>query len=110
MTTEARLRRIERLLYRILATLKIEEQNMAALDDQITALTAEVTKNTTVEKSALALINGISAQITAAVAAATAAGATPAQLASLTALNTSLNANDTELAAAVTANTPAATP
>ncbi len=79
---------------------------MAALDDQITALNAEVTKNTTVEKSALALIQGFSARLDAAVAAALAAGATQAQLTALTDLGTSLKANDDELAAAVVANTP----
>jgi hypothetical protein len=84
------------------------EKRMAAIDDQITALTAEVTRNTTVEKSALALIQGFSAQLTAAVNAALAAGATPAELAALTALDTTLKANDDELAAAISQNTPAA--
>lgn len=78
---------------------------MAALDDQITALTKEVANNTTVEASALTLISGLKAQLAAALAAAAAAGATPAQLASLTSLQTSLAANDTALAAAVGANT-----
>ena len=81
---------------------------MSALDDKIAALTTTVEEETTVEKSALALIQGISAQIAAAVAAATAAGATTAQLAALTDLQTKLAANDTELSAAVLANTPAA--
>lgn len=80
---------------------------MAALDDKITALQAEVANNTTVEKSALVLIQGFAARLDAAVAAAQAAGASPAQLQSLTDLSTSLKSNDDELAAAVTANTPA---
>ncbi len=79
---------------------------MAQLDDAISALQAEVTKNTTVEKSALALIQGIPALIDAAVTKALAAGATAAQLAAVTALSTSLKANDDELAAAVASNTP----
>lgn len=82
---------------------------MAAIDDKINALNAEVTKNTTVIQSALALINGISGQIAAAVAAALAAGATPTQLQSLTDLQTSLTKNDDDLAAAVAANTPTPT-
>jgi len=56
---------------------------------------------------AITLINGISAQIAAAVAAAQAAGATPAQIASLTSLGSSLDASSASLAAAVAANTPA---
>ena len=83
---------------------------MAALDDKIAALTAEVANNTSVEKSAAALINGFAKQLADAVAAAQAAGATPAQLQSLTDLSTSLAANDSDLAAAVAANTPAAPP
>lgn len=82
-----------------------EKTHMAKLDDEITALTSEVTNNTSVENSAIKVIQGISAQIAAAVAAATAAGATTAQLASLTSLQTTLAANDTALAAAVAANT-----
>lgn len=84
--------------------------NMAVLDDKLAALQAEVTRNTTVEKSALALLQGIPALITAAVNAALAAGATPAQLQAITDLSTSLATNDDELAAAVAANTPAAPP
>ena len=67
---------------------------MAAIDD----LTTEVANNTTVEKSALALIQGFAAQLAA-------AGTDPAKL---QALRDTLAANDAELAAAVTANTPAA--
>ena len=66
---------------------------MAALDD----LTAQVAVNKTVIDSALALINGIAARITA-------AGTDPAALAALT---TSLKSEDDTLAAAVATNTPA---
>lgn len=79
---------------------------MAALDDAITALQAEVANDTTVIQSADTLINGIAAQITAAVNAALAAGATPAQLTALSTLTSTLVANDTSLANAVAANTP----
>jgi anti-sigma factor ChrR (cupin superfamily) len=105
---QGRLDRIERLLGQILRTLKQEEVQMSLLDDKIAALTAEVANETTVEESAVALLNGIPKMIADAVAAAQAAGATPAQLQSLTDLQTTLAANDTSLAAAVTANTPAA--
>ena len=84
------------------------EKAMSALDDKITTLQADVTALTTTDQSAIALINGISAQIAAAVAAAQAAGATPAQLQSLTDLDTAIKTQQTGLAAAVTANTPAA--
>jgi len=70
------------------------KQIMATLD----ALTAEVARNTTVEASALALIQGLAAQIKA-------AGTDPVALNAITA---SLTANDDALAAAVTANTSAA--
>ena len=81
---------------------------MSALDDAITALTNEVTEETTVEQSALTLIQGIPALIASAVTAALAAGATPAQLKSITDLQAKLAANDSELAAAVAAGTSAA--
>lgn len=84
-----------------------EAKTMSAIDDQITALTADVAEETTVNQSAVTLINGFAAQLAAAIAAAQAAGATPAELASLTALGTSISANTTALTAALTANTPA---
>lgn len=77
---------------------------MAALDDQITALTIEVANNTTVEASALTLIRGLKTQLATALAAAAAAGATPVQLASLTSLVGTLTTSDAALAAAVGAN------
>ena len=69
-----------------------------SMEDQIKALQAEVANNTTVEQSAITLIQGLGAAITA-------AGTDPAALASLV---STLQANDTALAAAITANTPAA--
>jgi len=64
------------------------------LDD----LTAQVKANSEVEASALALINGIAARITA-------AGTDPTALKALT---DELKAKDDELASAVVQNTPAA--
>lgn len=76
--------------------LKRTKQIMAQLD----TLTAEVTRNTTVVKSALTLIQGLKKQLDD-------AGTDPAKL---KALSDSLAANDDELAAAVAANTPATPP
>jgi hypothetical protein len=66
----------------------------------LSELTAEVTRNTSVEQSALTLIQGLAAQIAA-------AGTDPVKL---KALQVQLTANDDALAAAIAANTPAAPP
>ena len=80
----------------LLTTLNEKVNNMATSLD---TLTTAVTTNTSVIDSAIALINGIAAQITA-------AGTDPVALASLV---SSLKSEDDALAAAVVANTPAAT-
>jgi hypothetical protein len=77
----------------------LKGQTIMAQD--LTALQAAVTNETTVTASAVTLIQGIAAQLTAALAA----GADPVALA---AMATQLNASAAALAAAVTANTPAA--
>ncbi len=84
-------KRIERKLDRILFLL---EEEMADL----TSLIAQVAENTTVEASAITLINGLAVQIAA-------AGTDPTKLA---ALQTQLKTSSDALAAAITANTPAA--
>ena len=76
---------------------------VAPIDDLVASVTAE---NTVVD-SAIALINGFSARLAAAITAALAGGATAAQLVPLTKLKTDVDAKATALAAAVTANTPA---
>ncbi len=91
LTLDIVFNRLSKQLNRIERKLKVMGQEM---DD----LTTEVTNNTSVEKSALALIQGFAAQLAA-------AGSDPAKL---KALRDSLKANDDELAAAVVANTPAA--
>lgn len=73
---------------------KKETRIMADLTD----ITAAVAQEVTVEESAIALINGLAAQLAA-------AGTDPAALAALT---DQLNTEAASLAAAVTANTPAA--
>ena len=82
---------IKGMLCRILA-----KENIMASD--LDSLTAEVTNNTSVEQSAITLIQNLAAAITA-------AGTDPVALASLV---SQLQTNDAALAAAVTANTPAA--
>ncbi len=77
-----------------LFTLKELNRMSAELD----ALSAEVTNATTVEQSAITLIQGLKAQLDA-------AGTDPV---ALKALSDSLGASDTALAAAIAANTPAA--
>lgn len=71
----------------------------------LTELTTEIERNSTIDGSAIVLINGIAARIDKAVAAA-AAGDTAA----LTALASSLRSSSTALAEAVAANTPAEEP
>lgn len=64
------------------------------------SLAAQVAANTSVEESAVALIKGLADELAA-------AGTDPAALA---ALQTKLNASASDLAAAITANTPSAPP
>lgn len=73
-------------------------------------LATEVTDDVTVMGSATTLINGFAARVQAAVDAALANGATAEQLAPVQAEVDALNASKTQLAAAVSANTPAAPP
>jgi hypothetical protein len=78
------------------ATVDTVAAELAALQTNVAAAQAG-------EASAIVLIQGIPALITAAVNAATAAGATPDQLAAFAALNASLVASTPALAAAVAA-------
>lgn len=94
------------------AALLSEKINMAPnnIDKPLEDLTTEISTTVTVEASATLLINGFQARIDAAVATASAAGATPEQLEGFTKLQSDLDAAQVGLAAAVAANTPAATP
>lgn len=83
-------------------------KHMAALDDKITQLQADVAAEGTVVDSAVTLIQGFPALIAAAVAAAQAAGATDAQLQSFADLSTAIEAKTKVLADAVSAGTPVA--
>ena len=103
-------RKLDQVLELLNTNQKKTENLMAALDDKIAELKAAVAEETSVEQSAITLINGIPALIADAVSKAQAAGATPAQLQALTDLQTSIASNATGLQSAVTANTPAAAP
>jgi hypothetical protein len=76
---------------------------MSALSDAVAALSTQVAQQTTVEQSAITLINGIAAQLAAALANAADADAA---VAAVTALTTQLQTDATSLAADVAANTP----
>ncbi|HEX3058060.1 MAG TPA: hypothetical protein VHP62_01790 [Usitatibacter sp.] len=77
---------------------------MSALSDKIDALTDEVTQMKTVEQSAVTLLNGLTAII-----ADLKNGVTdPAVLAKIDAAVAALDAAKNDLAAGISANTPAA--
>jgi len=78
----------------------LKQEAIMAVD--ISALTAEVTNNTTVTGSVETLITSLAAQITALASSST----DPATQTALNALVATLQQNDTGLAAAVVANTP----
>ncbi|PWT76499.1 MAG: hypothetical protein C5B60_04080 [Chloroflexi bacterium] len=82
---------------RLMGEAHITESKMAAIDDAITALTAQVTANTSAEQSAVALIQELAGLITTHVD-------NPAVLTDLAA---KLKASADALAAAVVAGTPA---
>lgn len=100
MDIQRQLNRIERKLdYLIRWEIK--------MDEELTALEAQVKSNTDAEQSAVQVLNGIKAAMDKAVAAAQAAGATPEQLARINALTASLGNSAAPLAAAVVAGTSA---
>lgn len=78
---------------------------MGALQDNIDVLKVDVTTLTSVDESAIALLNGLSTQLAAAIQAAIDAGATQAQLQSLADFHSTLTTQTSALADAVAANT-----
>ncbi len=74
------------------------------------ALSAQVAANTTVEASAVTLINGIAQRVQDAITAATAGGASASDLAPIQAEVDAMKASADALAAAVQANTPVVPP
>ncbi len=89
-------KQLNRIEAKLDAILTNQEKEMAALDD----LTTQVAANTTVEGSAVTLIQGLAAQLAA-------AGTDPTKLA---ALQASLKTSADALAAAVAQNTTPAKP
>lgn len=105
--------RITRVLSKIEATHYAVERLLAMTDtlaSDIASLQTSVENLTTVDGSAITLIQGFSAQLAAALAAASANGATEAQLADLTALRVTIDSQTTALANAVASNTVASAP
>jgi hypothetical protein len=96
---ESRLARIEALLTTLITQ---GDSQMATMQEAMAALTAEVTRNTSVDQSAVVLLNGLADQIAELLAAQDVAG--------LEALVATLRADTDGLAAAVTANTPVVPP
>lgn len=95
---------LDQILQR-LTTLSTQEQTMADdLKAKIDDLTTKVQAESTVTASAITLLNGLSAEIAGLKNSTT----DPATLAAIDALATSVSAQTSDLAAAVTANTPAA--
>lgn len=80
---------------------------MSAISDAVAALQTQVAQQTTVEQSAVTLINGIAAQLTAALANAK---DDAAAVAAVTAITSQLQTSATGLSTAVSANTPAPPP
>lgn len=99
--------RIELLLKTLIHRIKTMSD---ATDTAIAQLQADVSALATAEASAIALLNGLAQQLKDAIAGASNAGATPTQLAALSELHATLQQNIAGLAAAVTADTPVATP
>jgi cell division protein FtsB len=97
-----RIARIERHLVRIECKLDIISSQLTRLGGRImadlTALTAEVARNTDVDTSAIALLEGLAAQIEQ----------LKTDPAALQALADQLKGSSDSLAAAIVANTPAA--
>lgn len=91
----------------ILANQAKGAKQMSQISDAVAALQSQVTQSTTVEQSALTLIQGIAAQLAAALANA---ADDAAAVAAVGAVNTQLQTSAQALAAAVAANTPAAPP
>jgi hypothetical protein len=102
--------RLDLVLAQLQSLKRNQETRMSALDDAITDLTAKVTALTSVDEAAVTLIDGIAAEIQAAVDKAVAAGASAEQLAALNDLSAKMDSDTTSLGRAVAANTPQPTP
>ena len=89
--------RLEGIVSQVLTGLQAVQLKESQMSNELTALTAQVAENTTVEQSAITLLAGLSAQI----------AALKDDPAAIQALADSLKASGDALAAAIVANTPA---
>lgn len=80
-----------------------DDKNMKTITDALTDLQTQVAAETAIDKSAITLINGLGAQIKALADA-------PDVEAAIEALSAQVLSQSTDLAAAITANTPVAAP
>ena len=96
--------KLDRILAQVSAVILLEAQMDAALQAKLDDLTAKVNQETTVNASAVTLLQGLTAEIAALKSTTT----DPAVLAAIDTLASSVSAQTASLAAAVTANTPAA--
>lgn len=94
---------LDRIEAKIDTLLRNQQMNATATDQNFANLQASVAQETTVEASAVTLLNGLSAQLAAAIAAAN-----NGDSAALPALQAQIDTSSAALAAAITANTPAA--
>jgi len=99
-----RLDRMETMLKQMDATLTAQGVVMSTITDAIDALNAKVAALETVEDSAVALLQGLKAQLDAALAL----GDPASIVAAVQAVSDKVGADTQKLADAVTANTPAA--
>lgn len=90
-------RQLEKLTHQI----ERQSRHMSQLTDEIAALQADVQAETTVNQSAITLINGFAQQLADAIAAAQNAGATPEALQALNDLHAAVTDNTAQLAAAM---------
>jgi len=90
------------LLHQVLQKLGVLKMTV---QDDFAALQAKVANETTVEASAITLLQGLKSQLDA-----LAAAGTPVTSDQINALSQQIDTNSSTLAAAVTANTPAAQP
>lgn len=103
-----RLLRIEQMLVAVLQNQNLQEIEMSDILDATNDLTAKVAAETTVDQSAVTLLTGLTKIVNDLKSQVAQAADVPAALAAVKAAAAAMDANQAALAAAVTANTPAA--
>lgn len=105
---DQRLKNIEKLLRQIAENQQSNRGDLTAMQIDLTGLKAAVEKETTVTQSTLTLISGFGTQLADLKAQLEAQEADPATIAAIAELQQQIEADSSSLAAAVSANTPAA--